>query len=86
MWKRVTNSNDVKPHAIDESISRQYIYVRKDFEQVTITDEMTGEEFTRWSYLETTVPKEVFDIYQATVTNASSIADLEDVICELTAE
>ena len=85
MWKHVTNSNDIKPLEIDESISKDYIYVRKDFEKVVVED-MDGTKREIWSYLELTVPKEVFDIYQSTVANTSSIADLEDVICDLTSE
>ena len=73
MWRRVTNSSSVKPLAIDNTVSEFFTYIRKNFEQETITD-MDGTERIRWSYLETTVPKDVFEIYEQTVNNTNSIA------------
>lgn len=85
MWKKVYNSNDVKPDEIDKTSSAYVVYIRKDFEPVTEKDEQ-GNAIVRWSYMEMAVPKENWAVYEEVMANSLGIADLEDAICELTSE
>lgn len=82
MWYKSQNGDANKPQAVDESSSKKVVYVRKDFEQIEVSD---GEDGTKtvWTWLETKVPKNDWEAFRMAWKNASDISDLTDALVEL---
>lgn len=83
-WIKSSNSNSTKPSALDTTTSRKFVYIRKDFEEKPSYDQEGEQTGTHWEYLENKIPKEDWETYQQVMENTSSIATLEDAICDLT--
>lgn len=83
-WRKAENSDSTKPAEIDRTASRKFVYVRKDFEEVPTLEQDGKQTGTHWEYMEKKIPKEDWETYEQVMTNTSSIADLEDAICDLT--
>lgn len=64
MWRKIQNSNDVKPAEIDKTSSSAVVYVRKDFKKVQITDQMTETKRTVWEYMENEIPVDDWSVYE----------------------
>ena len=64
MWKRSSNSDSVKPAAVDKTLSATHVFVRKDFEEVPSYDEQGEEAGTHWEYMETLVPVDDWDAFE----------------------
>lgn len=60
--------------------------MRKDFEEVPSYDEEGEQTGTHWEYMEDRIAKEDWETYEQVMANTSDIADLEDAICDLTAD
>ena len=80
MWKKASNSNSVKPESIDKDSSNSVVFVRKKFELISASEEIPEH----WEYLEMEIPKNSFDIFEELQKTTEYVAELEDVICELT--
>lgn len=79
MWYDSECISEKKPDAREDSSSKKVVYLRKDF----VFHEKTEEQEAKWTYKETTLPKDVIDLLEMTDTNTNGIADLEDALCEL---
>ena len=62
-----------EPELVDTDISPTTVYIRKDIEEKTRTDEETGESHIYYSYKEAAVPKTEY----ATYMNDKNQADIE---------
>lgn len=80
MWYEVTGST--RPDKIDRTSSKKYIFLRKDVKETTITDE-SGETRIEYQYLETKIPKEVAELFEAQMVSDSRLNDIEEVIVEI---
>lgn len=86
-WYSAESTGSQKPTEIDESSSRKYIYLRKNIEFVPSSKTLEGEETeNKWVFLETKIPKEIANLLNMTKDNTSSIADIEDALCEISME
>lgn len=52
------------PPLIDAASSKKVVYIRKDVVEGQRTDELTGETYTYYEYLEAKVPKAEYKEYQ----------------------
>ena len=50
-WYRSSNSNSVKPADVDDTSSKVYVYVRKDFELIPETEENDQVIPEHWEYM-----------------------------------
>lgn len=78
-WKTVTGSQTEKPEVIDKASSSKYVYLRRNIERITRTDEQGGG-VSLWQYDEAVVTQEeyaqydtvVMEIVQAELNNLAS--------------
>lgn len=61
IYERHEGSQPEKPSMVDTTSSKTKVYLRKNIERVTRTDEMTGEEYGLWQYEEATVTHDEFE-------------------------
>lgn len=73
-WHTSENGSNIKPPAIDDTSSKAYIIVRKQFEEVPTYDEDHQEIGTHWRYQELFVPRENYEAFQQAETNKADIA------------
>lgn len=69
MWYRNENGSNVKPESVDSTSSKQYVYIRKDFEEVASTEEIPAH----WTWMELKIRKEEYPVYLQAETNAANI-------------
>lgn len=72
-WKIVEST--IKPEEIDKTSSKEYVYVRRDIEEVTETD-TEGNEVTKYVYQENKIPKSDWEYYQQLENNADTLDNL----------
>lgn len=77
MWY-TTYCDDIKPEKFETSISKKWVYVRRNIERIQFEDEHYG-----YRYEEMKIPKEVFEIFEMQETAESRIADIEEAITEI---
>lgn len=58
-------SQEIKPLALDSSSSKSAIYLRRNIEQITRTDETSGETVTLWSYDEAKLTPAEYEQYKS---------------------
>lgn len=66
MWYKSSNSNAIKPAAVDKTSSSRVVYLRKDFTHIpeaTVGDQVTPEH---WEYMECKIPVDVYVAYEKT--------------------
>lgn len=73
MWKTAENGSDIKPASVDETSSKKYVYVRKDFTEVPSYDNEGNQTGTHWQYKENKVLKEDWEYYQTLSKNTANI-------------
>lgn len=78
MWYQSENSDSTKPSEIDTTSSQSYNYVRKDFEELPIYDQLGQQIGTHWRYLENKVKKEDWEIYNSLSKQEADIASVEN--------
>ncbi len=66
-WRTVTGSQEKKPEAIDKTSSSQYVYLRRNIERITKTDEKGGSVLL-WKYEEAEVTQEEYEKYDTIAT------------------
>ena len=87
IWYRAECVSTLQPPVREDDISEYVVYLRKDFKYIPETVDSEGHtQSAKWTYLETTVPKEVAQLLDMTDKNSTDIADIEDAICILTSE
>ena len=80
MWYK--SSSTISPSTIDLTSSKIYVYIRKNIEETIIEDE-EGTTTTLYVYDEMKIPKEVYGIFEQTITEDQRISDIEDVLTEI---
>lgn len=83
MWKIVENSNSVKPSEIDDTSSKDTIYVRKDFVEVPTYDGDNNQIGTHWQYMENEIPRDDWETYKKVIENENAMIDTQLAICDL---
>lgn len=53
----------IYPELIDATSSKKVVYLRKDISEKQRTDELTGQIYTYYEYLEAKVPKEEYQAH-----------------------
>ena len=83
MWYRTENGNSVRPAALDDTSSKVYVYVRKDFVEVPASGE--GEQVipAHWSWLETKILKADWEIYSEVLSHGEALDDVYAALTEL---
>lgn len=81
MWYSAEGTT--RPENIDTTSSKKWNYVRKDIHTEERTDEMTGEAYTVYVWLEMKIAKENWELYLTAVSNEARLADVEEAITEL---
>lgn len=83
-WHDVECISDVKPSEREMESSNKVVYLRKDFTfHESYVDEEGKTVPAKWTYKETTLPKDVVDLLSMTDENTQGISDIEDALCEL---
>lgn len=67
-WRTVTGSQAEKPEAIDKTSSSQYVYLRRNIERITQTDEKGGSVLL-WRYEEAEVTQKEYEQYDTIATD-----------------
>ena len=80
MWYK--GESTVYPQLIDSVSSKKWVYIRKNVEEQTRTDE-EGREYTVWAFDETKIPKDVYSIFETQLSDEARLADIEEVITEI---
>lgn len=84
MWQDVECVSEVKPPARDDESSDAVVYIRKDFVFHRATMTPDGEEVpARWTYKETTVPKDAVELLNMADEASASIEAVEEALCDL---
>ena len=79
MWYKNENGDLTRPADIDSTLSKKYVYVRKDFKQIEATEEIPAH----WEWLETKVLKEDWEIYQNVIEHGNALDDVYAALTEL---
>jgi hypothetical protein len=58
-----------RPELVDAESSRNWVYIRKDVHTETHEDEVTGESYTVYVWLEMKIPKDVYPVYEQEMQN-----------------
>ena len=80
MWKLAENGSNIKPDQVDDTSSRIYVYVRKEFKEIPNHGE---EEGTHWQYLEKKILKTDWEVYSDILSAQTDITDIQLALCEL---
>lgn len=83
MWIESENSDSTKPLEIDNTSSRAYVYVRKDFEEVPAYDQEGTQIGTHWKYKENKVNREDWETYTDIINTQNDITDIQLALVEL---
>lgn len=70
-WQLVEST--VKPNELDTTSSKIYNYIRKDIQEKTREDEMSGKTITYYEYNEQKIRKEDWNIYEGMTNNSADI-------------
>lgn len=80
-WKRVNNSNNQKPLAVDETSSQTSVYIRRNFVLIPTSEDETPEH---WEYDEWVMSKEQYEVYKVMKSEqdeqADAILELADIV------
>lgn len=82
-WKKGESSSIEKPLEFDEVSSSSTIYLRKNIQKVTRTDEMSGATYSVWEYDEQQIPKEDWSRYQELMQAKEDISNTDDGVFDL---
>lgn len=64
-WRIAYSDYNNKPAVIDTTMSPTTVYIRKDIEEIDVTDPMNeGETHKQWKYLERTCTHEEYAVAQ----------------------
>lgn len=74
MWRKSQSLGSVMPAEIDAETSKSVVYIRRNFEQVEIEDDETGETRTAWEYDEAKIPQTDYPVYEELLEQAEQNA------------
>ena len=79
MWYTVENGCAVRPGDVDTSSSRVYVYVRRNFELVSETEEMPAH----YKWEEIKIPKEMWGVSRSVMAHDTALEDVYAALAEL---
>lgn len=79
MWYK--SESNIKPGLVDETSSKAYVYVRRNIEKAE-RDTESGKE-TVYTYEESKVSKEVYDVFRSVSDTEARLNDVEDAIADI---
>ena len=79
MWYHNENGDSIKPSSLDNTSSKQYVYVRKNF----ILIEAQGDSAAHWSWDEVKIPKADWVIYESVMNHDAALEDVYTALAEL---
>jgi len=87
-WKIVRGTQVEKPAEVDGFSSTQTVYLRRNIEQITVTDETTNEKVTMWQYEERQMSTAEYTQYRMVQESTETITSFQKqtVIDEYTIE
>lgn len=85
-WHEAECVSVTQPPEREYDSSNEVIYLRKDFIFHQAYEEDNEMIPAKWTYKETTVPKDVAELLSMTDENTVGIAGLEDALCEISME
>ena len=74
MWNKSENDNQVKPEALDAKTSREYIYIRKDFELI----QATADRPAHWEYMEARIRRDDWELFTELMEHAQELSVLSE--------
>ena len=77
VYEHHEGSQAERPLEVDTISSSTVVYLRKNIEQITREDEMSGEEVTLWSYDEAELTPEEYDDYSLRLEVEQQRADID---------
>lgn len=79
MWYYNENGSADKPEVIDNTSSKKFIYVRKNFTEVHATEEIPAH----WKWMEQKIRKEDWATYQEVMDHGVALDDVYAALTEL---
>ena len=79
MWYK--SESNIKPELIDETSSKAYVYVRRNIEEAERDTE--GGKETVYTYEESKVSKEVYDVFRSVSDTEARLNDVENAIADI---
>lgn len=79
MWYHNENGDTIKPLSLDNTSSKQYVYVRKNF----ILIEAHEDSAAHWSWDEIKIPKADWAIYESVMNHEAALEDVYAALAEL---
>ncbi|WP_405376363.1 hypothetical protein [Pseudobutyrivibrio sp.] len=77
-------SSTTKPKIIDDTLSKKYVYVRRNIVESEQIDDLNPDiKIKFYSFEEIKIPKDVYSIFEFEKTNSNRLDELEDTIVEL---
>ena len=83
MWYEVENCSMTKPADIDKVSSGQYVYVRKNFEEVPESGEGEQVISAHWKWMEIKIPKADWELYEQVIGHGEALDDVYAALTEL---
>lgn len=85
MWYKVENGSVEKPVVLDQTSSKVYVYVRKDFVEVPASGEEGTSEYrpTHWEWMECKIRKEDWVIFEKVLGHDDALDDVYAALTEL---
>lgn len=79
MWVRSENGDGIRPPEVDDTSSKQYVYVRRNLALVEGTDEVPEH----WEWDELRVPRDSWESWEQSDMNAEAMADLSGLASDI---
>ena len=79
MWYVNSNSDDIKPSALDTTSSQKWNYIRKAFEEVPASEDIPAH----WQWKEIKIRKEDWMIYEQVMNHETALDDVFAALVEL---
>ena len=75
-----------KPLEIDTTLSKKYVYIRKNINRIDVKDEVTNETITMYQYHEQKITHEqykLYEIFNEMNTNSDTVVELQQTITDM---
>ena len=85
MWYEVENGELIRPANIDNTSSREYIYIRKEFEIVEAVPETENNDYipAHYKWQEMKIWKEDWEMYEKIIAHDDALNDIYNALIEL---
>lgn len=83
MWYENHNGTDVQPAEIDETSSKRYVYVRKNFVRVEASGEGDERVEAHWTWQELKVKRDTWETTKIALENSAALRDVYGALTEV---